>query len=416
MDILLTIAAMSLAVMLPVLVSLRTSGAPGVLSFGLGCLFALLFISSALLADILPNVMNMPLGTMMMVASCLMILSGIREFLGRPALRPVHVASVLVTIAALIVLAAHETHIASSVLASATACGLFLLVGVTLVLRWRKERAIAPYLVFSALTIFAIAALNGLRVAALVGGNEHLLQGINPQELAHQLQTACMLGLPIFFLGLILMQHGWMIANLRNLVAHDDLTGALSRRAFLEQAEALFSNATTVGAPMAFMLLDIDRFKQINDYHGHAGGDRALAHFTGVIQSCLRQRGILGRLGGEEFGVVLNSVGRIEVSELAASICRAVRENPASLDDGTKIALSVSIGIAISEPRRSLNEIISHADMALYEAKATGRDRFCTADSFPAPASASARALAGAAAQLRAAAKGPYIPPLSETG
>ena len=416
MDILLTIAALSLAVMLPVLVSFRTSGAPAVPAFGLGCLLSLFTVSSVLIAEILSEEMTMPLSTMMMVASCLTILSGMRSFLGRPALRPTYIVSVFVAVTALVVFAAYKTHIALSVLAAATTCGLFLLAGGTMLLGWRKKRAIASYLIFPALTTLTVTALQGLRIVALVTDDEQLLFGFNPQEMARELQVASMLALPILFLGLILMLHGWMIANLRNLVAHDDLTGALSRRAFLGKAETLFSTATALGTPVAFMLLDIDRFKQINDQHGHAGGDRALAHFTGIIQSCLAQRDILGRLGGEEFGVVLNSAGRIEVAELAASICRAVRENPAALDDGTKVALSVSIGIAISEPRRSLNDVMSHADMALYEAKATGRDRFCTADSFPAPASASARALAGAAAQLRAAANGPYIKPLSETG
>ncbi len=417
MDILLAIAAMSLAVMLPVLASLRTSGAPGVLPFGLGCLFSLFSVSSLLIADILPDEMTLPLATMMMVAACLMILSGMREFLGRPPLRAIAIGGALLIVAGLTMVAAYgAAYAALPVLASAVACELFLLAGITMAIHWRRKRVIAPYLIFSALTVFVIAGLYGLRVGLLVIQPDRFILGIDRQALARDLQIACVVALPVFFLGVILMLHGWMIANLRNLVAHDDLTGALSRRTFLARAETLFSLATAHATPIAFMLLDIDRFKQINDRHGHAGGDRALAHFTGIIQTCLARRDLFGRLGGEEFGIVLRAVGRIEVSEIAAMICRSVRENPAVLDDGTKIPLSVSIGIAMSEPRRTLCEVMSHADMALYEAKATGRDRFCTAESFPAPGTASARALAGAAAQLRAAANGPYIAPLSETG
>jgi diguanylate cyclase (GGDEF)-like protein len=416
MDIVLTIAAMSLAVMLPVLVSLRRSGAPGVLAFALACLFALLSVSSELLSDILPDEMTVPVATLMMVASCLMILSGLRQFLGQSALKPAHIAGALGSIALFGLAGAYHATIVLPALASIAACGLFLAAGLMMLLQWPKERAISAYLIFCAVTVFVVAVVHGLRGATLVLAADTLFPGNDPTVLAHNLQTACMLGLPALFLGLILMLQGWLIANLRDLVARDELTGALSRRAFLEETEELYRMAIATNRPMAFMLLDLDRFKQINDRHGHAGGDKALALFTDTIKSFLGTRGLLGRLGGEEFGIALGWARRIEIAELADALCRLVRSQPVRLEDGTEIKLSVSIGVAISDPRCSLIELMSQADLALYEAKARGRDRFSIAESTPVSASSSARALAAAAAQMRAASEGPYIPPLSGTG
>ncbi|URK87439.1 GGDEF domain-containing protein [Rhizobium sp. RCAM05350] len=226
--------------------------------------------------------------------------------------------------------------------------------------------------------------------------------------------AARLLIMPLFFLGIILMLHGWMIASLRHMIAHDDLTGALSRRAFMTAFERMFSTAVGSGRQTAFMLLDLDRFKQINDLHGHAGGDAALVHFTQTVRETLAGRGILGRLGGEEFGIALVGVGRLEVAEIAETICTAVRTTPARANKGTDIGLTVSIGIAMVDPGGSLADAMVQADVALYEAKALGRDRLSIAGSLHAASVASARALAGAAAQMRAAV-GP-APSLSSTG
>jgi len=210
--------------------------------------------------------------------------------------------------------------------------------------------------------------------------------------------------MPLFFLGVILLLHGWMIANLRHLIAHDELTGALSRRAFMAEYERMFRVASGSGRQTTLMLLDLDRFKQVNDLHGHAGGDAALVHFTRTVRATLAGRGILGRLGGEEFGIAIAGIGRPEAGAIADAICAAVRTTPASGLKGADIALTVSIGVAIAEPGGALADVMVQADMALYEAKAMGRDRSSIADSLQAASSASARALAGAAAQMRAAA------------
>lgn len=416
MDILLTIAATSLAVMLTVFVCLRESGAPGVFFFGSGCFLALLSVTSVLAADMLPARAVAILTAPTMTASCLMIFFGMGDFLGRSSPRmPVIAALITVFACVTALLEGYGAEIATAEIGAAAACGLLAATGATLFLHWPRHGAIAPYLLFCFALFFAAALLNGTSLAIMLGSDKELgdASGLRAQNLL----GAGLLAMPFVFLGLILMLHGWMIAGLRKLVAHDDLTGAYSRRAFLERAETLHSLMVTLGRPMAFLLLDIDRFKQINDLHGHAGGDRALSHFTRVVENCLAGRGFIGRLGGEEFGVAVRIGGRLEVAELAESICREIRSTPAILENGTAIALTVSIGVTLAERNRSLSEIMVEADTALYEAKATGRDRFCMADSFPGPATASARALAGAAAQLRQAAEGTsHIGSLSETG
>lgn len=403
MDILLTITATSLAVMLAVFVCLRKCGATGVYFFVFGSLFTLLSTLAVLAGNTLPPGIGELIAAVTVTAACLTIFFGMRTFLGlsSPSI-PMLAASILVFAGIAALLEASGAEIAPAEMGAGAACTLLAATGATLFLHWPRRSAITPYLLFCITLFFAAALLNGTALAVMLAGKIGLVaeSGIRNQGLP----GVGLLGMPVVFLGLILMLHGWMIAGLRKQVAHDDLTGTYARRAFLERAETLHSVMARLGRPMAFLLLDIDRFKQINDLYGHAGGDRALSHFTRVVETCLAGRGIIGRLGGEEFGIAVRVEGRLEVAELADEICRTIRSTPAILENGTRIALTVSIGVTLAERNRSLSEIMAEADTALYEAKAAGRDRFCMADSFPGSVLASARALAGAAAQLRQAA------------
>jgi len=170
-------------------------------------------------------------------------------------------------------------------------------------------------------------------------------------------------------------------AELTRLASVDDLTGIWNRRKFLELAEAEADRYLRYMRPFSLMMLDLDEFKTVNDRFGHVSGDSALKQFTGVVCGQIRGIDIFGRLGGEEFGIVLPETSLDEAMVLGGRICKALREHDIMSCDGTAIKLTVSIGLAQAcFGHNSLDEVISMADTALYKAKAQGRDCMVAAD------------------------------------
>jgi len=156
----------------------------------------------------------------------------------------------------------------------------------------------------------------------------------------------------------------------------DALTGTLSRRYFLDLVRHEIDRAYESGAPLCMAIADLDHFKQINDRFGHPAGDRALRHFADVCREELRADDAVGRLGGEEFGILLPATALATGLAVVERLRIAVRTRPcAELPDD--VTLSVSVGITgLAATRHELLErLLSRADLALYTAKEAGRDR-----------------------------------------
>jgi diguanylate cyclase (GGDEF)-like protein/PAS domain S-box-containing protein len=165
----------------------------------------------------------------------------------------------------------------------------------------------------------------------------------------------------------------------------DELTGVRNRRSLLETARQEFSRATRYSQPLSVLMLDIDHFKAINDSYGHDVGDKVLRAVADACRRELRDSDILGRLGGEEFGVVLPSTtrdGAVAVAERLRSHIDAMRLGG---DWGSDIAPKVSVGVACMQGTTRIEAVLKLADQALYAAKAAGRNRVCTADSLGVP-------------------------------
>lgn len=155
----------------------------------------------------------------------------------------------------------------------------------------------------------------------------------------------------------------------------DELTGLWNRRYFLQSLEKEMERAQRFGQVFSLLMFDIDHFKSINDLHGHAGGDEVLRHCAGLMREKFRQVDVLGRLGGEEFGVILPQTGRLDASFVAEGF-RSSIENSTVRIDKTNIAYTVSGGVASYQPPiASSEELLKVADNALYEAKRSGRNR-----------------------------------------
>ena len=125
-------------------------------------------------------------------------------------------------------------------------------------------------------------------------------------------------------------------------------------------------------------MLDIDRFKAINDAHGHAAGDRVLKEVAGRMAASCRGGDLLGRVGGEEFLAVFADVTAEEAEVIAERLREAVARAPVPIEGGQALAVTVSgglLGLAPDAAARTLSEALSRADAALYRAKAEGRNR-----------------------------------------
>ncbi|MFC0252418.1 GGDEF domain-containing protein [Massilia consociata] len=163
-------------------------------------------------------------------------------------------------------------------------------------------------------------------------------------------------------------------AEMARLAATDSLTGLPNRHAFLERAEQARQVTLRQRQPLALVMIDIDHFKQINDRFGHAAGDEALAVFARTARCVLRAHETMGRLGGEEFAMVLPGTDLAGATRAAERLRLAVRE-AAVITSGTPYTMTVSIGVVVLDANESLGAGLARADHALYAAKHGGRDR-----------------------------------------
>jgi diguanylate cyclase (GGDEF)-like protein len=169
-----------------------------------------------------------------------------------------------------------------------------------------------------------------------------------------------------------LQDNGRLAARYAELASIDGMTGLFNHRHFMEVAEGAFAHAQRLGQPLVALMLDVDRFKQINDVHGHAVGDRVLAALAQACREQARADDIAGRYGGDEFIVVISAI----TSERAAQIAEQLTGSPSHIvgPDGTPIPYTVSVGIAESTHCPDLQALLARADLAMYEAKRAGGD------------------------------------------
>ncbi len=164
--------------------------------------------------------------------------------------------------------------------------------------------------------------------------------------------------------------------RLREMAMRDGLTGLYTHNLLLELLGKECSKAWRYKTPMAFLMIDIDYFKMVNDTYGHRIGDKILRLVADILQANSRRSDIVGRYGGEEFGIVLQDIS----FDNAWLVCERIRRAVADFEyriDGKSISVTVSIGMAFKEPEilADLEEMIAIADKALYQAKNNGRNR-----------------------------------------
>ncbi len=168
----------------------------------------------------------------------------------------------------------------------------------------------------------------------------------------------------------------------------DPLTQLANRRAFTEESQMTAGNPDEV--PFALLMLDLDHFKKINDVYGHAAGDGVLVEVSKRLATVVRPGDVVGRLGGEEFAILLPACTPDQGAQVAERVRAAIEASPVKSRDGIDIPITVSIGgTSIGFIGSNFDEVLSKADAALYQSKAEGRNRvtFCGSDRNFAPIS-----------------------------
>ena len=167
--------------------------------------------------------------------------------------------------------------------------------------------------------------------------------------------------------------------ELERLAQTDTLTGILNRRHFMLLAEQELSRTARYDGEMSVLMIDIDHFKVVNDTYGHHAGDLVLQELGRVFRQEMREVDFAGRIGGEEFSVVLPQTTMANALEAAERLRRAVEQTKVPLEQGLPIVMTVSIGVAsLQDPKTNIDTLLGQADTALYEAKHQGRNRVCS--------------------------------------
>ena len=254
-------------------------------------------------------------------------------------------------------------HIAHAITLLTLFSAMILLVsGILLLVRGHRE---ARYFLLAFLSFIAGTILIGLRNIGLIP--ENFFNAWFSQVGLVWMSVILSFGVAI------------KVESLSKLASIDYLTGLLNRRVFMEKLQEETDRFKRYGVSAVLMILDLDHFKNVNDTFGHAGGDRVLRRFAKLLKNAVRKTDILGRLGGEEFAVLLPETTMEAAVPLANRVLEMVRKGVVSGRTG-KISFTTSIGLAeLQADDPHMDRLLARADAALYRAKENGRDRFVAA-------------------------------------
>ncbi|WP_250152124.1 GGDEF domain-containing protein [Ancylobacter radicis] len=328
----------------------------------------------------LPYVVGVGLANACFIAAYAQLWSGLRRFDGRPVPLLLDWIAPAAWVVLILVPPFSETPEARVALISVMIAGMTLL---ALEQLWRGglRASKARMALFVALAVAMV--MNLLRIPYLHAQiRDDRVELFNSPEMAWFGLLGIALGILTCF-SVVLMVRERAEQQYRQAAERDELTGLLNRRGFMQQAVG----AAAAGGPLAVMFLDLDHFKQINDRFGHAAGDSVLVLFARVLRDNVRAGDVIGRVGGEEFVVLLPGADDATARLAAERVQRGLKEAAISLHmggEGAPVECTASIGLAIaalpaagSAPvlEGRLRILMDRADAVLYRAKSGGRNR-----------------------------------------
>ncbi|WP_256869288.1 GGDEF domain-containing protein [Sphingobium lactosutens] len=310
-----------------------------------------------------------------LVSSATLLAIGIRQRSGQTASVRLFAIPALVAIVA--------TSIAISPIGSQAMQGMIIpayvgvLMAISAISLWPRDRRFtSPEVAFFALLVaFALGQM-------ALAGSAVLIRG--PDEGKELYRAILSLFMPSIYVGTgvaaILVVAGDLAQQLRRQIRHDPLTEVLNRRGLDEAAERAIAQARRHHRSLALVVCDLDGFKLLNDSHGHIAGDQALHGFAQLLTLAVRRGDIVGRMGGDEFGLLLHDTD----ADMAAEVMERVRVETGHLllPRVPHARLEASFGVAeLRESDARLEDMVARADEALYTAKKDGKNRVSIARS-----------------------------------
>ncbi|VVE29775.1 MULTISPECIES: GGDEF domain-containing protein [Pandoraea] len=370
---LLAITSLLSFMMLLIVGSLLRSRVAGIREWCLANVAVLIALPLFALRGVVPDFLSIPVANIALAGGLLSYYAGCARFLGQPTHWRVLGASLGVLATAILFWFYGTDNPQMRVIFVSAYHTTMLLAIAQLIARHIPPRR-HPYnywLTAGLATVFAI----GHAVRGAVFG---LTPAPGPELFAPTAFNAAMLTIgsivmPAMTMGAVMMIHDAMLATAEEAANRDYLTGALSRKHFDLLARQEMARALARSLPLSIVVIDLDHFKQINDTHGHAGGDTVLREFVKLVRDVLREGDIFGRLGGEEFAVLLpgtDTPGAIRIAErLRTQASRHLVAGPFGVCHYT-----LSGGVATWHAHESLEALCMRADRALYAAKISGRN------------------------------------------
>ena len=265
-----------------------------------------------------------------------------------------------------------DPHFGFRVAAMPAYAAITLFLSAYMILQYREKPRASEWVTAVFIALFGLSRAVVAVLAATQGA-------IRQPEIMERFEHITYLTLPAGYMGMsmfiILMMASDISAKMKSLAVRDQLTGLLNRRGFVEYGERAFSAAKRNGSPLSVILTDIDRFKFINDKYGHAAGDNALVHFSGMVAANRRNEDTVARIGGEEFALLLPGTDLASALAIADQLCHAIGSTPLNMT-GVGLPMTSSFGVAtMSDRDSSLDDMVRRADRAMYRSKRAGRNQ-----------------------------------------
>ncbi|PKM43694.1 MAG: hypothetical protein CVV05_12560 [Gammaproteobacteria bacterium HGW-Gammaproteobacteria-1] len=321
----------------------------------------------------LPEQLSLSLAQVVISVAFVLVWEGFRRFLGRGSLtRPVLVVLAIATLVPIVIAHGMQSVPLRSVSNALVIAAVSALIARELLSGSTQGR----YAMQATGWVYAVNAVFFFARAIAAAQAEIPVSPLNPDGLAAvpTLWWLCMTLATT--LGMVLMTGERLQSNLDWQANRDPLTSALNRRAFSLIAAREIGRARRHGQPLSLLMMDLDHFKQINDYLGHSSGDAILCRFVATAERVLRSEDVFCRFGGEEFVALLPSTAAGPALIAAERIRAAFAADAATvLIAPQPFDTTVSIGVAELQPGEDLDALLHRADAALYRAKAKGRNR-----------------------------------------
>lgn len=320
------------------------------------------------LRGVLPDVLAVTLANAMLLAACVLMLHGTHLFLGHSPRWPFWGAVFGASMLGLVWFTHVDPSFRGRTVSMVGSLGLIMAAQARLYFRAPMHTLGTRFIGATLILMTVIFTSRWLHAIGVAQDDAHLFAKTWAQ-LAYM--TSYTIVLLLIMVGYLLLATERVREVFEYQARHDALTGIFNRREILERTNKEIKRSQRYQTPLALLVLDLDHFKQVNDVHGHQAGDDVLKQFVQRVGGCLRPNDLFGRMGGEEFLLVLPH------TSVDAALALASRLLPVVAEGGSPLPVcTVSIGLTEWQPGdTSVDSLIARADSALYAAKALGRNR-----------------------------------------